>query len=341
MSARKPAGPRRHLSRGSFKAERRRPIGTHGAAAVESADALFRAMVCIGYHGQTAGREQIDGLLPENGVVSATLERRCALLLLAAMGMAVLVGLLAWGPVALQADEFRYADTRRWWGIPNAMNVLANLPVMLAGALGLHRTRTSVWPAHVRMAWQGFHGAVVLSGAAATAHHLAPTVALFVLSQMAMATALTLLCCGALAERVDVRFGSPRGLAVAGLFVSALALQLAVGTWLTGSVDLRPVLLLQLLPVLLIPTGAMSLPGSVTRLSDWMLMLTAYGLARAFEQADVAIFSATGWIGGHALMHLSLACAAGWLTYRAGSASTCQPGGEGAIQRQTSLNTAA
>ena len=105
-----------------------------------------------------------------------------------------------------------------------------------------------------------------------------------------------------------------------------------------GAVDLRPFLLLQLIPVLLIPAGALSLPGTHTRASDWLFMLVVYAAARGFDLADASIHAATGWLGGHALMHLALAGVAARLAYRASSTGATVDT-TGTTRAQTSLNT--
>ena len=267
------------------------------------------------------------------------LGRRCALAILAALTLAMVVGLIAWGPVLLDAAVHRYADQRRWFGLPNALNVLASLPLLAAGVWGWHATRTSSWPTELRRPWQAFHVCVAGGSLIAAAYHAAPNDTGYVLAQLAMSAAFVLLTVGMLAERVSARFGSHVGLAAATALVAVMAAAVGFGVGTTGSIDLRPFLLLQLLPVLLIPAGVLSLPGRHTRSADWMIMLVAYAVAKAFDLADTAIFSATGWISGHALMHLSLAIVAGRLAYRAANAAVAEAA-DGPTQRQTSLNTA-
>jgi hypothetical protein len=271
--------------------------------------------------------------------VTEQLGRRCALVILAAMTLAIIVGLIAWGPVTLGGPEHRYADQRTLFGIPHAVNVLANLPVLAMGLWGWKATRASTWPSEVRLPWQTFHLCVVGGSVIAAIYHAAPGHTGYVMSQMAMSAAFVLLSVGVLAERVSPRFGSVRGLAGAAALIVAMAAIVLVGTHVDGNVDLRPFLLLQLLPVLLIPTGALSLPGRHTRGADWMLILIAYAAAKAFDLADATIFTSTGWISGHSLMHLGLACAAGWMAYCAAKAAAGDAA-PGPTQRQTSLNTA-
>jgi hypothetical protein len=267
------------------------------------------------------------------------LGRRCALVLLAALTLATLVGLLAWGPVPLDANVHHYADQRRWLGLPNAGNVLANLPLLLVGLWGWRVTLASGWPEPLRRAWAGFHACVVGGSAIAAIYHVAPTPAGYVLAQMAMSGAFVLLTLGMLAERVHDRFGANPGATAAALVGIATLAALASGVATGSGADLRPFLLLQLIPVLLIPAGALSLPGTHTRPADWLLMLVAYAAAQGFDLADAAIHAATGWIGGHALMHLALAGVAAQLAYRAANAGSAAAA-TGTTRAQTSLNTA-
>lgn len=129
-------------------------------------------------------------------------------------------------------------------------------------------------------------------------------------------------------------------MATAILLTAAKAAAFVSGTEGIGPIDLRPYLLMQLLPVLLLPAGALGLAGTHSRSGDWLLMLAIHVAAKGFDFADAEIYTATGWIGGHALMHLSLAGVAGVLAYRAANAPSLAVEA-GPTQRQTSLNTVA
>jgi hypothetical protein len=299
------------------------------------------AIAGAGARAETAARDvrPCPHFLRERGVTEQ-LGRRCALVILAALTLATCVGLLAWGPVLLDARMHDYADQRRWLGLPNAVNVLCNLPLALAGIWGWHAARASPWPASVRLPWQGFFISVTGGALVAAIYHAAPGDTGYVLAQIAMSSAFVMLTFGMLAERVQARFGSRAGLQGAALLLALASAAVVLGAGLRGSVDLRPFLLLQILPVLLIPAGAIGLPGACTRSGDWLVMLIAYAAAKLFEVADVQIHAYTGWIGGHALMHLALAGVAGQLAYRAASATASALAGDPAVRAQTSLNTA-
>lgn len=145
---------------------------------------------------------------------------------------------------------------------------------------------------------------------------------------------------GFLAERVDSRCGSARSLAV-GLAVAACAGSYwATGEWKYGRGDLRAVLSFQCLPVLLIPAGALSLPGKITTTSDWRWMLGLYVVARAAAGFDQSVLTAVGWVTGHSLMHLLLTRIILRLAYRA-TRSPATDATSASAHLRTSLNTSA
>jgi hypothetical protein len=268
--------------------------------------------------------------------MSDPLGRRCAIVLLAAMAAALATGLLAWGPVPLAAFALEHADARRWLGIPNAFNVFASLPLLLAGWWGLRATRATPWPPGLQRAWTAFHACAMAAALLAALHHLNPSFATWLPATTAMSAGFAMLAAGALAERVDERLARPG--ALCGIGAAVLLAALWVG-W-NGGGDVRPVLLIEALPVLLLPAGAIRLPGAHTRAGDWVLMLAGYAAAKLADIADARLYAASGWIGGHALMHLLLAGVTAWLAYVAVRAGSVDQEDDGSNQRQASLNTA-
>ena len=275
--------------------------------------------------------------------MSERIGRRGALTMLVAMTLATAFGLLAWGPVPIGISAHVYADTREWLGIPNASNVLVNLPLFWLAVWGWCATRASGWPGWMRTPWQWFHLLAMATALTSGRYHAAPNDTLFVISHIGQASAFTMLTLGVLAERVDARFGS-----IACCMTSVAAITLTGGAMayagrFDGAIDMRPLMLLEILPVLLIPAGALSLKGTHTEASIWFVVLALYGSSKLFDVGDSAIFGLTGGrIGGHSLMHLSLSVVVGWMAYRAAVAGPGHPSGavvSGSSQRQTSLNT--
>ncbi|MEQ1686858.1 MAG: hypothetical protein ABL916_24665 [Burkholderiaceae bacterium] len=273
------------------------------------------------------------------------LGRRCALVMLASMTLAVTMGLMAWGPVELTASAHRYADERVWLGMAGAANVWVNAAMFAAGAWGWRATRASHWPLHLRTPWQLFQACAMVSAGAAALYHARPQDNLFVLTHVATASGFMMLTLGLLAERVHSGFGSHRVCfaVLCGIAVTGAAMLLAQAQ--AGHVDMRPLLLLEIIPVLVIPAGALSLPGRSTQVFDWVVVLTLYALAKVLETGDALVLEGSGWISGHTLMHLALTAAVGWMAYCAVRACAATDSGgkrSGEVShRDTSLNTGA
>jgi hypothetical protein len=251
-------------------------------------------------------------------------ERRCVLVLLCSMATALVAGLLAWGPVVLTDNAHRYADQREFAGIPNALDVLSNLPLIAAGAWGWTATRVSRWSALMRRVWRRFFTSIATLGIASLLYHAAPGDFGFALTQLCVAASFSLLLLCFLAERVNARFAGLQA-----CFIACAASMLAAALWWfdapsPGSGDLRGLLLLQTLPVLLVPAGALALCGRQTTMCDWIAMLCLYGIGRLCGLADTAVLQTTGAVGGHALMHLACAGVAAWPAWRCTQAPRIQ-----------------
>ena len=262
------------------------------------------------------------------------------------MTLAVMMGLLAWGPIPLSAQAHLYADERYLLGMPGGANAWVNLVMFAAGGWGWRATRASRWPAQLRTPWQLFHLCAMLSALSAGLHHAHTGDALFVLTHVFTAAGFMMLTLGMLAERMHSRFGSLVTCVLVLFGVAMTGLVMLFGPSGQNGLDMRPLLLLEVIPVLVIPAGALSLPGRVTQALDWIVVLTLYALAKLLESSDVLVLEMTGWISGHTLMHLMLATAVGTIAYcaalgRAGTATASSlPTSEDRTQRDTSLNTA-
>jgi hypothetical protein len=201
----------------------------------------------------------------------------------------------------------------------------------------------SGWPPTLRRPWLAFFALVALHSAAAGAYHLWPGDASHAVAHVLAASAFVMLLLGFLAERMDARYGSLQGVAIGVALAMLAGVWWFGGEWSSGHGDLRPLLFLETVPVLLIPAGALRLNGRFTSSGDWLAMLYLYVAARSAGLADAAVFHLSGWISGHALMHLLFAALAARLAYRAGAMPGAALGFGGVAveptQRKTSLNT--
>lgn len=240
---------------------------------------------------------------------------------LALLALALVLGIALWvhGPIPQWPSYHQFADQRAWLGIPNAADVLSNLPFALIGAAFLWAMR-SLPRIEARLAWSSFALALIATAAGSAAYHWAPDNASLAFDRLPIAWACAALSCAFLAERVDARWGRPAVLATALVLASA---SVALWWWseTAGRSDLRSYLFVQFLPMLLVPaTLLMRLPRRFAAAAPdgaWWGILIGYGLAKALEVADHAVLEQLGVLSGHTLKHLAAAAAAAWLLHGA------------------------
>lgn len=242
------------------------------------------------------------------------------------------------GPIPQWPDYHHFADARGWRGLPNAQNVLSNLPFAVVGVWGLlgWRRRQGEPGVPGLPAWRVFAGALACTAVGSSVYHWAPSNDTLLGDRLPIAWACAALTCAFLAERVDTRFGR--------LPVALGAVVAGTGAvlywWLTeqaGAGDLRPYLMVQFLPMLLVPAALlMRLPlpespvaGAAARVvpaAAWWWVLGLYGLAKVAELADAPVYEALSLAtSGHVLKHL-LAAAAAAVVLRAVTANVTSPG---------------
>jgi hypothetical protein len=219
--------------------------------------------------------------------------------------LAMAAAMLAHGPIAQLAHYHEFADTRGVLGIPNAGDVLSNAGFALVGLWGL----AALWPHRAdpdfARAWPGytlFLAAIVLTAFGSSFYHLAPDNARLVWDRMPIALACAGLLAAVDAETRDT--AQPRWLPV----VLALAGVASVLWWSVteagGVGDLRPYLLLQAAPLVLIPLWQANHGTPRAERIAFGVAIALYAGAKAAELADHAIFDALGFMSGHTIKHL-------------------------------------
>ncbi|MDR3393867.1 MAG: alkaline phytoceramidase [Parasulfuritortus sp.] len=231
--------------------------------------------------------------------------------------LAIAFAMLIHGPIAQLPHYHEFADSRSWHGLPNAADVLSNVGFALVGIWGLVR----LWPLRRRpelaAGWPGyalFLAALVLTAFGSSYYHLAPDDARLVWDRLPIALA----CAGLLAAvRAETDSGTDARAWTLGLSATAVA---SVGWWhftgLHGQGDLRPYLLLQGLPLLLIPLWQAIHGAPRQDRIAFGMALALYALAKITELYDHQILATLGSLSGHTLKHLLATAAALVLTLR-------------------------
>lgn len=220
--------------------------------------------------------------------------------LLAASGLA----LNPHGHAHLYADGHPFVDARTFWGIPNTLDVLSNVPLSLAGLWGLLALRGRVLPVATRSAAQVFFAGLLLTGWGSAVYHWTPDAAGLVVDRLGMAVTFA----GALALAVAERVGQPP---VPATLWTTLVLAVVSALLPLSHGNVLPWALLQYGGVALVVWCATWRPVDgaigvrIGALIGW------YALAKALELGDAAVFHATGeLVSGHSLKHIAAALAA-------------------------------
>jgi hypothetical protein len=216
---------------------------------------------------------------------------------------------LALAPPIPQPQSYHdFADQRRMLGIPNFLNVLSNLPFLLAGVAGLirgarHGTLTAP------RSWCWFFAAFTLVGAGSSYYHWAPSDATLVWDRLPMALAFMSLFSAILNDSLWP--GSERRLLPLLLMLGAASV-----IWWDYSGDLRLYGWVQFAPLLFIAFLAKFNGFRSIRRGSLGAAFIAYILAKVFEALDPQIYEwSLGLLSGHSLKHLSAALS-GYILYR-------------------------
>jgi hypothetical protein len=217
----------------------------------------------------------------------------------------IVVIMAVYGRIAQPLHYNEFADGSAIFGIHHAADVLSNAGFALVAIWGW----LTLWPRRrsdrLRAGWPGYR--LFLIGLLLTAfgsgfYHFAPDNARLIWDRLPIALA----CAGLL---VGVRGDTQPGLKtefeaiVLGLFAVA-----SVAWWVytdsSSADDLRPYLLLQILPLVLIPLWQAMYRAPRTDRIAFAAAMGLYVLAKIAEVLDHEIADTFGFVSGHTLKHL-------------------------------------
>jgi len=243
--------------------------------------------------------------------------RRLGLILIGITSLAATIGICLMEPIAQDSSYHNFADSREILEIPNLWNVISNLAFLLVGLVGIYqlviRGGLTTMPG-LRFIYFILFAGVTLVAIGSSYYHLYPDNRTLVWDRLPMTVTFMALFCIVVAEFVSAYWGRllfiPLAIAGAG---SVLFWYLGEAN---GQGDLRVYVLVQFLPILLIPIILLCFRSSFSKSSVYWFLLVTYVIAKFFEHFDSAVYSASGFISGHSIKHL-LAAVGLWLLLRA------------------------
>lgn len=217
----------------------------------------------------------------------------------AVFALVLVAAALLYGPITQPAGYHAFADQRTLFGIAHFADVVSNLGFLLVGLWGLSRRGT--------LEHTIFCAAIALTALGSTWYHLAPDDQRLIWDRMPIALACAALLAASLRDGYRMRAA----------LLPLMCCGIASVLWWSYSGDLRPYLLLQLAPLVLIPALQWESRASIASRKAFALAILLYVLAKVCELADAAVFDALDLVSGHTVKHL-LATAAAWVLVKQG-----------------------
>jgi 1-acyl-sn-glycerol-3-phosphate acyltransferase len=211
-------------------------------------------------------------------------------------------------PLAELAGYVHFADQREVLGLPRAMDVLSNLPFLLAGLYGLfvlRRVKTLDRATSVKPLATVFFTGLIVTAMGSAWFHLQPLAAgRLAIDRFGMLVAFSGLIGLSSALKVSLRSGI--ALAFFTAISGAISIQISVATG-----NALPWALVQFGGLALVIGLATTRPNqNLPTLHLWWVVVV-YATAKAFEMADQAVFDWTQHlVSGHSLKHIVASLAA-------------------------------
>lgn len=223
--------------------------------------------------------------------------------LVALLLIAALAAVMALSPIAQDPSYHAFADRRSLLGISSFLNVATNLAFLAVGMAGISLCARRQHRLGARWAWMACFTGVALVSLGSGYYHLAPNNGTLVWDRLPMSVVFMGLSVAVLAEHANPRLEKY-------LLAPAIVLGLASVVYWHYTDDLRFYVLVQFLPLLLLPVILLLFDSPYTHRGLLPLALAVYVIAKLAEHYDRALFEITGEIvSGHSLKHLLAALA--------------------------------
>lgn len=211
-------------------------------------------------------------------------------------------------PMPQDLSYHQFADNRVVSGVSNFWNVASNILFLMVGLLGVFTLMgrpTERLPKGALPIYWLFFISLIMVGLGSGYYHLEPNNPTLVWDRLPMTLAFMAFFCAIIGEFISY------SLAQRLLVPLVIFGMLSVGYWAyteeMNRGDLRFYVIIQFLPMLLIPVILFLYKGNSQYAPYIWLVLAGYVLSKAFEFWDQPIYELTGSISGHALKHVAAA----------------------------------
>lgn len=232
-------------------------------------------------------------------------KKKSGVILISVISVIALISVFTIDPIAQDVAYHRFSDNRQIIGIPNFWNVISNLAFLLVGVFGTSQLLSGAIKSRlseIQFAYIALYLAVVLVSLGSGFYHLQPENQTLLWDRLPMTVAFMGLFTVIIGEFASVKIGKQLFLP---LVIAGVG---SVIYWhmseLNGQGDLRFYLLVQFLPMLLIPVFLLCFTSPFDRVYAYWWLLLSYIIAKLLEHFDAEVFSLLGFISGHSLKHI-------------------------------------
>jgi hypothetical protein len=245
-----------------------------------------------------------------------TWPRTTRLCLIVGISIVALVALILAPRVPLGSHYHDFADQRTMFGIPNAQDVLSNIPFVIVGVWGFvwllgKSRRVTFLDQRERIPYQTFFLGVGLTGIGSFWYHLAPSNFRLPWDLLPMTCAFISIVVAMFMERVNVRAG------LLGLIPLLLLGAASVAYWyfseMRGHADYKFYLFVQFFSPVVSALMVGLFPPRYSGMRYLVLVSSLFVLAKLFESLDRQIYSLGRFVSGHALKHVIAGVACYWI----------------------------
>lgn len=226
-------------------------------------------------------------------------------ILLLSISLLMSVGLFLMPAIPQDIQYHNFADQRTMLGVPNFFNVISNLPYLLFGYLGafLVLTETSLKSIKsIKYIYILFFVGVAIVCFGSGYYHLNPSNHTLLWDRLPMTIAFMSFFSIVLAEYVSLKTAKKAFFPL--LLLGLISVLYWYWSETIGRGDLRLYILVQFLPVILIPLMLLMFKSIFTHSIYFWFMTVCYVLAKIFELTDQAFFELFEVISGHTMKHL-------------------------------------
>lgn len=217
--------------------------------------------------------------------------------LLISISVAGIIIAFCFSPIKQNTDYHQFADQEIVFGIKHFSNSVSNILLFLSGLIGFIYSLNSL--AIQKQHYYFFFSGLFLTGIGSFYYHLHPTNTTLFWDRLPMTITFMSLFAIVIDENLN-KNSSHKTL----YFLNILGI-LSVIYWEISeflySEDLRPYVIIQFLPMILIPLILILFDGNNKKYIWWIIVI--YGTAKLCESLDESIYNHLKIISGHTLKH--------------------------------------